>query len=189
MSSFLKASLLVLMVLLCLGVPIVGAEGVVVLSWTSPTTADLLDVFMVGSSDGWAVGRGGTIIRWDGTDWSTVTSPTTKDLYEVFMVSTDDGWAVGWGGTIICWDGTSWSNVTSPTTGWLNSVFMVSPDDGWAVGEYGTIIRWTGTEWIPEFPTAILMSLLISLPLVAVIIAKITLKRRRSPSLQSKTRL
>jgi len=145
----LKASSLVVMVALCLGVPIVNAE-VEPLNWTSPTTHQLNSVFMVGADDGWAVGYDGTIIRWDGTDWSNVTSPTTAALF---------------------------------------SVFMVSVDDGWAVGGDGTIIRWTGTEWIPEFPTAILMPLLLSLTLVAVILAKTASKKRRKPSLPSKTLL
>ncbi|MDH5266694.1 MAG: hypothetical protein OEW62_03330 [Candidatus Bathyarchaeota archaeon] len=106
----LKAILLVVMVALCLGVPIVNAEGAV-LNWTSPTTEHLM------------------------------------------------------------------------------SVFMVSADDGWAVGFDGTIIRWTGTEWIPEFPTIVLMPLLISLTLVVVIVAKIASKKHRKPLLPSKTLL
>ena len=185
-SDVLKVILLVLMASLCLGVPIVNAQ-VVVLNWTSPTTADLNSVFMVSADDGWAVGvggTGGTIIHWDGTEWSNVTSPTTANLYSLHMVSADDGWAVGYPvgyyGTIIHWDGTEWSNVTSPTMYYLTSVFMVSADDGWAVGLGGTIIRWTGTEWIPEFPTAILTPLLISVTLVVVILAKTASKSARA---------
>jgi len=105
------------------------------------------------------------------------------------MVSADDGWAVGEGGTIIRWNGTEWSLVTSPTTLPLYSLFMVSEDEGWAVGEDGTIIQWTGTEWIPEFPTIVLMPLLISVTLVAVILAKTASKKRRKPLSPSKTLL
>ena len=210
MRSFLKASLLVVMVLLCVGVPIVNAG---IMNWTSPTSAFLRSVFMVSPDDGWAVGQYGTIIHWNGTEWSTVTSPTSRFLYSVFMVNADDGWAVGdegtivhWNGTewsmvtsptmsweqfrsvfmvsaddgwavgalgsIIHWDGIEWSNATSPTTTHLYSVFMVSADDGWAVGDWGRIIQWTGIEWIPEFPTGIIMPLLISLTLFVVILAK-----------------
>jgi hypothetical protein len=135
---------------------------------------------MVSADDGWAVGWHGTIIHWNGTDWSTVTSPTTVNLYSVFMVSASDGWAVGSAGTIIRWDGASWTNVTSPTTLGLFSVFMVSASDGWAVGVFGTIIRWTGTVWVPEFSTAILMPLLMTLSLVVVVITKTVLKKRKT---------
>ena len=123
----------------------------------------------------------GSVLNW--------TSPTTAPLVSVHMVTADDGWAVGWSGTMIHWNGTDWSNVTSPTQKGLGSVFMVTADDGWAVGWDGTIIRWTGTEWIPEFPTIVLTALLISLTLVAVILAKTTSKKRRKPSLPSKTTL
>ena len=102
-SVFLKASMLVVMVLLCGSVLIVNAEVVLPLNWTSPTTLNLYDVFMVSASDGWAVGYA------------------------------------------------------------------------------GTIIRWTGTVWIPEFPTAILMPLLMTLSLVVVIITKTVLKKRKTP--------
>jgi hypothetical protein len=71
----------------------------------------------------------------------------------------------------------SWSNFTNPTTEDLYSVYMVSASDGWAVGLQGTIISWTGTEWIPEFPAVILMLLLISITLIAVILAKTTSKK------------
>jgi photosystem II stability/assembly factor-like uncharacterized protein len=63
---------------------------------------------MVSSTEGWAVGSGGAIIRWDGSNWSNVTSPTTQSLQWVFMVSATDGWAVGHGGTIIRWNGSNW---------------------------------------------------------------------------------
>ena len=79
-------------------------------SWSvaSPATSWLWSVFMVGADDGWAVGEDGTILRWNGTDWSTWTSPTTADIRSVFMVSSSDGWAVGGSGTIIRWNGTGW---------------------------------------------------------------------------------
>ena len=50
---------------------------------------------MVSSTDGWAVGDSGIIIRWDGSNWENVTSPTTKHLFSVDMINSTDGWAVG----------------------------------------------------------------------------------------------
>ncbi len=129
-----KVSLFVMMIAPCVGLPIVNAEGVP-LNWTSPTRARLNSVFMVNSDDGWAVGKRGTTIHWNGTEWSNVTSPTKRNLKSVFMVSSSDGWAVGEWGRIIHWDGTEWSNVTPHLFGYyLSSVFMVNSNDGWAVG-------------------------------------------------------
>ena len=180
----LEASLPVMMLLLCLGVPIVQAEGALS-NWTSPTTEFLYSVYMMASDDGWAVGYAGTIIRWNGTQWSNATSPTGDFLRSVHMVGSDDGWAVATYGAIIHWNGTEWSIVTSPINGNWVSVFMVASDDGWAVGTYGRIIHWTGTEWIPEFSPIILMSLLIGLTLVAVVWAK-TASKKRARRLSSK---
>jgi hypothetical protein len=156
MSFGLKGSLLIVMMALCMCVPIVNAEDVVVLSWTSPTNADLRSVYMLDSTDGWAVGSLGTIIHWNGSEWNNVTNPTTNWLSSVHMVSASDGWAVGWD-RIIHWNGSEWNNVTNPTTKLVSSVYMVSTDDGWAVGSMtkihdmivigGGIIHWNGSAW------------------------------------------
>ena len=82
-SAVLKVSLLVLTASLCVGVPIVNAEGVV-LNWTSPTTEHLKSVFMVSADDGWAVGGGGTILRWTGTEW--IPEFPTAIITPVFMI-------------------------------------------------------------------------------------------------------
>lgn len=121
-------------------------------SWsieTSPTGSSLRSVFMVSANDGWAVGVGGVILRWDGVNWNTVSSPTTEHLYSVFMVSPTDGWAVGGfsGGVIIRWNGVSWNIFPLTLTYTLNSVFMVNANDGWASGVTGQIFRWDGSNW------------------------------------------
>lgn len=47
--------LITLLYSLCVCVPIINAEGVVVLNWTSPTNAHLRSVYMLDATDGWAV--------------------------------------------------------------------------------------------------------------------------------------
>ncbi len=135
---------------------------------------------MVSSDDGWAVGRVGTILHWDGTSWNTVTSPTTKSLTSVYMVNANNGWAVGDVGTIIHWDGTSWSEVTSPTSRNLFSIFMVNSDDGWIVGANGEIMRYIPPEWIPEFPTGIILPFLLILMSSVTLILRRRLRKRKN---------
>jgi len=118
--------------------------------WTpvsSPTTDDLYAVAMPSHTAGWAVGAGGTILRWDGAAWGAATSPTTDNLNAVAMVSETDGWAVGAGGTILRCSGGTWTEVSSPITETLWSVAMTSASDGWAVGNGGTILHWNGSDW------------------------------------------
>lgn len=126
----------------------------------NPTTKALTSVYMLSATDGWAVGEGGTIIRWDGSSWSIVPSPTKGCLLSIYMLSPSDGWAVGipythgWccgegvdSGTTIRWDGSSWSTVANPAECPLYSVYMLSATDGWAVGHGGIIMKWDGSSW------------------------------------------
>jgi hypothetical protein len=119
-------------------------EVVVLLpDWTvqapSIITDKLGSVHMVSATDGWAVGRDGTILHYDGTSWSTASSPTSEHLEAVVMVSATDGWAVGKKGEILRYTCTSWTTVPSPTIEDLNGLSFVNPREGWAVGDTGTI--------------------------------------------------
>jgi hypothetical protein len=96
---------------------------------------------MLSSTDGWAVGKGGTIIHYNGTSWSTAISPIGQDLKSVVMFSANDGWAVGKNGVILLWNGTSWAVAASPTSQEIRSVKAATPLDYWAVGKAGTILR------------------------------------------------
>ena len=111
------------------------------------TDASLRSVFMLNSSNIWAVGQNGAILQCDGLAWKTVASPTTSWLQSVYMNSETDGWAVGTGGAIIRWNGTFWETVSSPIGENLYEIFMVNPNDGWAVGWDGNTIHWNGTDW------------------------------------------
>lgn len=107
----------------------------------------LYGVAMVSETDGWAVGYGGVILRWNGSAWITWASPTTKQLNAVTLVSATEGWAVGADGEMIRWNGQTWTRVTSPTQATLHGIFMLSAREGWAVGDMGTILRWNGQVW------------------------------------------
>lgn len=129
----------------------------------------LQDVHMLSPTEGWAVGGGpytgfprhSTILKWDGTLWTSVPSgaPTNSSLMAVHMLSPTEGWAVGFGDwdghlpLILRWNGAAWSMVTSPAgIAGLFDLYMLSPTDGWAVGfaasdGQATIIHWDGTQW------------------------------------------
>jgi hypothetical protein len=180
-STILDTTLLIIVVLMCLGAATVKVKAFEI-EWTSPTNATLFFVDMIDASTGVAVGADGTAIRWDGTNWNTMIVPTEATLYSFSIVSLTDVWIVGENGTIIRWNGLAYNIEPSPTNLALYSVDMVSADDGWAVGENGAIIHWDGFEWIPEFPTSVIMPLLVSLTLVVVILRKATLRKLRKLS-------
>jgi len=113
----------------------------------SPTTKTITSVHMLSPTDGWAVGRRGTILKWDGMFWKTVPSPADIDLLDVHGSSPTNIWAVGDDGVTIRWDGASWSVTSSPTMNALLSIHVLSLTEGWAVGAKGTILRWDGSSW------------------------------------------
>lgn len=96
------------------------------------------------ADDVWAVGRGGLIIRWNGTTWSTVPSGVTADLKDVSGSSTNNVWAVGAAGTIVRWDGTKWANGGNLVDD-LVSLFVYG-NEVWVVG-INRIHHWNGTAW------------------------------------------
>jgi len=111
---------------------------------------DLYGVFAVSPSLAFAVGKTGTMLKWDGTLWSSIPSGTTNSLRSVWMVSSTDGWAVGDApplGTILRWNGFAWAAETSPTSNNLNAVQALSSTNVWAVGAGGTIIHRDGIGW------------------------------------------
>jgi hypothetical protein len=87
----------------------------------------------------------GTILRYDGTSWSTVTSPTTKRLRSIWAAQSfapdtlvfgaGTFLAVGDGGTIVLNEGTGWVEETSPTSEDLDGVWAVTGGEAYAVGE------------------------------------------------------
>ena len=144
-----------------------GATGYTLLSSNVPTTVDLNAVYMLSASDGFAVGDGGVIIRWNGSMWNALASPVAplNDIRGVWLASTADGWAVGDGGIILRWTGAGWNFYqTSPVAAQLNEIHGSSSGQVWAVGNdpdgAGAIppvtIRWTGgPAWTDVSPVGV----------------------------------
>jgi len=130
-------------------------------TWTgpvSPGTAPntLRSVFMVSSTEGWAVGDSGTIVHYTGGAWTKLpinlipTLPATAfDFNSIFLNAANDAWSVGTAGSILHYDGVNWGTVTSPSLTELTSIsfgpppgvtspgyteYTPNPSDGWAVG-------------------------------------------------------
>ncbi len=116
-------------------------------NFTSPTAQQLNAATFVSSSDGWAVGNSGTILRWNGTSWSTVVSPTAQNLQAVDCLSATNCFATADAGQFIRWNGTSWSNTVDTGSQNYQGIKMTGASDGWATADSGRIARWNGTTW------------------------------------------
>jgi photosystem II stability/assembly factor-like uncharacterized protein len=124
-----------------------GGGGWTLIPVTSGGGDPLTSVYMVSTTEGWAVGHGGKIFHWNGgASWTLFTTTVpAADFYSVFMDSSSDGWAVGNGGAIFHFTGGTWNGPVSPTTttNTLRSVSLVSQSEGWAVGDSATILHGT----------------------------------------------
>jgi hypothetical protein len=108
---------------------------------------------MLDSSDGWAVGDSGTILRYQGGLWVTYASSTASQLNAIYLADSAHGWAVGAGGVILHFDGSVWLSVADQVSANLNSVTQVNSQQAWAVGDSGRILQWNGFGWYQFTPT------------------------------------
>lgn len=150
----LAVTLAVLMAGLALLQPVSGQPG----QWKviNPVFTDLNDVWMISSTQGWAVGKSqgaglpGTAIFWDGTQWQQILTPgliafpgQAYDLESVVCLSANNCLAVGTrpagpSPVLLQWDGTSWtdrSGLVPAGTTKLHAIHIRSDGLGFAVGE------------------------------------------------------
>lgn len=89
--------------------------------WTqqqSNVTSDLLGVYFVSPTTGWAVGLGGVILQTTdgGHTWTQYSSPTTSELSKVGFLNSTTGWIVGGNQILETTDGgTSWQFNSNPS--------------------------------------------------------------------------
>ena len=123
---------------------------------TSGTADDLVDVWAASSTEAWAVGERGTIVRWNGMTWAAVTpAVSTAALRGIWGSAANDVWVVGTEGTILHFDGMTWSSTARADAGAdagapvfsLNDVWGSAADDVYAVGSGGTILHFDGSSW------------------------------------------
>jgi hypothetical protein len=126
----------------------VELEQLPLLHWAHAFAAD--DVFVVG--------KRGTVLRFDGRDWSRQDAPSTQDLWGVWGAAPDDVWAVGGDGlseghaTLLHWDGAGWSEVDQPALArphvwaWYK-VWGSSARDVYVVGQSGGALHYDGSAW------------------------------------------
>lgn len=154
-----------LAILLALIVTIPLASAQAPAEVTSPTSQTLNAIIPASTTQAWAVGNNGAIIRWDGTNWNLESSSTTANLNSISMANSTSIWAVGsinGDGAIVYWNGETWANFEDEDlTGVpLFGVSMLDGSFGWAVGESGTALVWDGSDWagITDLTTSTLRS-------------------------------
>ncbi len=115
----------------------------------SGTTSSLKAVAMDGTN-AWAVGAGGTVLRWDGSEWSQTPVPTTKELKRVRVAPDGHVWAFG-DGIALHFDRTTWKALEPVGTNkHLKDVLPLSGTLAFGVSadaDGTSIWKWEGAEW------------------------------------------
>ncbi|MBL9007328.1 MAG: protein kinase [Myxococcales bacterium] len=125
--------------------------GMVWAEMPSGTTQNLQDVWGPGVNNLWAVGKGGTLLRFQGVQWKDAGANINKDYYlnALWGSGPDDVWAVGKSGIILRWNGAAWTEVPSGSSQPLKDIWGTGKNDVWTVGESGVILHWNGNDWSP----------------------------------------
>lgn len=122
--------------------------------WENPLPQGnaIIAVSVVSPNLVYAVGVGGTVLKWDGAKWISLNAPATGDLRAVWASGPDNVWVTGGVGVILRWNGTSWLTLTPSALVPYFGIWGTGPNDVWIVGDISYAQHWTGTKY-DEFTT------------------------------------
>ncbi|XXF77363.1 putative metal-binding motif-containing protein [Myxococcaceae bacterium GXIMD 01537] len=107
-----------------------------------PTSLDQLQaVWIVNAKLGYAVGKKGSVLKWDGTSWTRMPFPNSSDLRGVLAFGSNSVYVIAAGGGIFRFNGQAWTELTN-VGGSLRDIAGTSPDNIWVVGNNGRVIHW-----------------------------------------------
>ena len=120
---------------------------------TPITTQALTGIWGSSASNIWVTGTAGTLLHYNGTQWSSVLSGTTLDLEDVWGTGPNDVWVVGGtqsqGGIVLHYNGSQWSQVATPSNT-ARAIWGTSPTNIFVAGgdtTFGYVQRYNGTAW------------------------------------------
>ena len=119
-------------------------------SWApheSGTSSHLYGAWGDSASNVFACGDNGTILHFDGSQWSRLSPGVGNVLYGIWGNSTTDLFVVGNAGSIVHYDGTGWSQMNSGTKNHLNAIWGAATDSVYSAGSKGAILRYDGVSW------------------------------------------
>ena len=95
LAGLVSALLTPLLLTACHGGDSIAPNTTTTLVWSKVLSGEYAGVWGTSASDVWAVGYNGTILHYNGTNWSSVSSGATEPLYGVWGSSASDVWVVG----------------------------------------------------------------------------------------------
>ena len=136
-------------------------DGAQALEWNGLGWRSMSDVWATGhpleaiwgfgSDDLWAFGGRGTIIHYDGADWSRPPSVFNESILACWAANPDTIYAVGGDSKIAFYDGNGWVDFVHPyNIGYLRSVWGTSANDIRIGGDNGQMLYYNGTDLVVE---------------------------------------
>ncbi|MBK7578370.1 MAG: hypothetical protein IPI24_13235 [Ignavibacteria bacterium] len=104
------------------------------------SSVHFLSIAFIHRNDGFAVGRDGSMWRFNGTRWIKIVLQTNVAITRVF-VSGHIYFAVGERGMMFRWNGSAWIQISSNTTVDLSDVSFYDASFGLVVGRNGCVLR------------------------------------------------
>ena len=117
-------------------------------SQTSGTAQNLTSVWGFAANNIYAVGAAGSILHWNGTNWSAQTSGTAANFLGV--QGPDSGHVYAWAddNTLhVSHDGSTWSSLGSPFTFAAHSLFATTATDMWITFN-GSRVRYSSNDGV-----------------------------------------
>ncbi len=117
---------------------------------TSSTNNDLYAIWGAAEDQLWAVGQAGTLLEWNGSQWSSLIDLPGNLFIDIWGSDPDDIWAVG-DREFYHKSGGVWQDQSPDFSGLVYSIHGSSPANVWAVGIDGFSWHWNGSVWSMEF--------------------------------------
>ena len=128
--------------------------------WTivpSPTTDNLAGLYSTGANNVWAAGNSARVIKWNGTDWSSMTDlGISQQRFCIWASSSNNVYTggAGTGNALMQYNGSTWNNITLASgwgTGSVRSIWGTAANNVWITGgaanSAARVRRYNGTTW------------------------------------------
>jgi hypothetical protein len=131
----------------------VGEAGTVIqyngtfVQQVTPTREDLHGVFALSPSDIYACGFNGTLIHFNGTNWTTIETPTHEDLFAVWASGANDVFVAGTNGRVLDLKSGVWTEYVVVPGQRLRALWGYSHSEVYASGSKGSLYRFDGSAW------------------------------------------
>ena len=96
----------------------------------SQTPRNLWSISMTPPNEIWIAGASGTILRYDGVNWTSTIGATVEPLNAISATPSSGVWSVGVNGTLLGFDGLHWYRPPSNTTDNLRSLSVIGSITG-----------------------------------------------------------